>query len=272
MSDAFRNYQVRLPIQDVNGIKLPVLGFSLGSAFEGKVPLKEQYKRRNYYFLGWVRRGSIEARIENKRLQLTAGQAIVLPSMTTSGFVSPRPCQRYQLKFAGTAVSAVLEGLGIEVGRPLQAGPPPTAVFTRLYRALSDVRPRGEIEASGCTYEILARLAIQQTGTGTSTLVEKALAVIEADWPDEDLNVSSLARRLGVHRTLLAQRFGAEVALPPSAYLREVRVRQALSLLEGSTIPVTEVARRCGCPDSTQFSRLIRRETGRSPREIRAGE
>jgi AraC-like DNA-binding protein len=252
-------------------LRLPVFGFSLWYVDGTDVPDAEKFKWRQYYLLAWVGRGGLQAMRDDERWDMASGQAIVLPPGSCSGFSAGRSCAWYQMKFGGTEVAGILDNLGVTVGKPFRAGPPPAEALERLRRALADVTPVGALQASSAAYDILAHLPMQWMRGGKSHLVERALAMMHAGWSDGSLNVSTLADRLGVHRTLLPQRFRSEVGVSPSRYLRRIRVRQALALLEGSLVPMAEVARRCGYADSSQFSRLIRRETGRSPREIRTG-
>jgi transcriptional regulator GlxA family with amidase domain len=53
-------------------------------------------------------------------------------------------------------------------------------------------------------------------------------------------------------------------------YIRRLRTERARHLLVNSTLPVKAVAVQVGLPDLQQFNKVIRRELGRSPREVRA--
>lgn len=265
------SYNARMPIVNMAAIPLPVLGFSLWCYRGLDTAPADQRKQRPYFMLAWVEKGELTACSNDALHVVRSGEAILLPSGAVTGFLGGQACERYQMKFGGAAVEVVLDGLGLAVGVPVPAGTPPPASFLRLHQALQDVTDQGALSASHCTYEILARLAMQGRATTASPLVAQALGHIERAWSDPALDVQGLARVLGVHRALLSERFREEVGLPPSAYLRAVRLRQALSLLEETAVPIAEVARRCALGGKTQFSRFIRRETGRSPREIRRG-
>jgi len=53
-------------------------------------------------------------------------------------------------------------------------------------------------------------------------------------------------------------------------YVRWVRMGKARTILQKYHLPVGEVAKRCGYPDSDYFSRLFRRQFGLTPGEYRA--
>lgn len=263
------HYQVRAPLFDQESLRLPILCFSLGY-LAGKGPDEaREIKRRGYHMLGWVEEGNLKAVAAAQEHELTAGQALVLPADAVTGFLVRAPCRRYILKFRGTAVPAILKEFGMQEGQVLSVGAPPFAVFDRVRRALMDVSPVGAMQASVGAYEILARVSRQRHRPSRHPLVAQALAVIERDWSDPALNVKALAQRLGVHRTLLAQHFKADVGLSPGASLRRCRIREALSMLESTELRIAEIGKRCGYPDATQFARLIRKAAGISPRQVR---
>ncbi|WP_207767621.1 helix-turn-helix transcriptional regulator [Lelliottia aquatilis] len=53
-------------------------------------------------------------------------------------------------------------------------------------------------------------------------------------------------------------------------YVRWVRMAKARTILQKYHLPVSEVAKRCGYPDSDYFCRLFRRQFGLTPGEYRA--
>jgi transcriptional regulator GlxA family with amidase domain len=58
--------------------------------------------------------------------------------------------------------------------------------------------------------------------------------------------------------------------MSPVAFLQRLRVEQATELLETTRLAVEEIARRVGYAEPTTLRRLLRRETGGRPSELRA--
>jgi transcriptional regulator GlxA family with amidase domain len=52
--------------------------------------------------------------------------------------------------------------------------------------------------------------------------------------------------------------------------VRRLRVEQAVHLLETTRTPVDQLAAQLGYADPAAFRRLVRRETGESPRRLRS--
>ena len=268
MTSTNENWNLRRPVGQVQEFVLPVLGYSISHAVELRRP---DVKWRDYYLLIWLAAGRAAAVLDDAELALAADDVVLLPPACVTGLRPGEGCRRYLLKLAGAAVPAVLDGLGLRPGRVYAAGPPPAALYERLHAALDDITPSGEIHAGACTYELLSEVAARRHRREHSPLIDQALHLIDQQWSDAILNVTALAGLLGVHRTLLAQRFKAQTGLSPGAYLRRYRVRRALELLQDEDLSIAAVGRRCGYPEPCQFARVVRRLTGRSPRELRAG-
>lgn len=74
-----------------------------------------------------------------------------------------------------------------------------------------------------------------------------------------------LARRVGVSRTVMAERFTDRVGMPPMTYLRNWRMQVAAGLLAGSAYTLLRIATRVGYESEAAFSRAFKRTTGVSP-------
>lgn len=85
----------------------------------------------------------------------------------------------------------------------------------------------------------------------------------------EDLTLRDLARHAGVSPEHLVRLFRKYENTTPIQYLWECRMRRAVELLVNTGLSVGEVAQACGFKTSQHFARLIKKETGRSPSEIR---
>ena len=99
--------------------------------------------------------------------------------------------------------------------------------------------------------------------------VEEALKYIEANY-SEAVTIQDLANWLGLERTYLYRLFKSMVGMSPQAYLLDVRIRQACTLLTHSDLTITNVARSVGYEDSLYFSRLFRRKKGQTPSQYRS--
>jgi AraC family transcriptional regulator of adaptative response / methylphosphotriester-DNA alkyltransferase methyltransferase len=100
-------------------------------------------------------------------------------------------------------------------------------------------------------------------------LLAEATLALDARHPDPALGLDDVAREIATSNRQL-QRVFAELAA--SAFrdeLAAVRMQNGAVLLQTTTLPVTEVARRVGYRQAAQFAKAFRREHGVSPSGLR---
>ncbi len=117
------------------------------------------------------------------------------------------------------------------------------------------------------------RLMDQLSGrmvNSTQTLLEKAKAYIEQNYPDPELTVQKLADHLFISASYLSLIFKKEAGQTFLKYLIAIRLDAAKALLMSPDIKVTEVAEKVGYPDVSYFSYFFKKNFGISPREFRS--
>jgi len=253
------------------GARLPVRLIAVGRRLvedDGR----DVVKRRAYHQLFWVASGSARLTIDGRTRSLEAGRAFITPAGTVNGVrEAGAGSVVYSLKFDGSAAAAILAGFGLRASKVYAAGEPPALLFERMRTGLSLPGPRGELAGGAALYEMLSALAERRRVTVPKhgRVVRRALDVVDRELGDPGLNVTTLARRVGVHRSLLAERFSSELGIAPKEYITSLRLRRAVELLQRGDEPVAGVAAACGYENPAYFSRLVRRATGMSPSEIR---
>jgi transcriptional regulator GlxA family with amidase domain len=103
----------------------------------------------------------------------------------------------------------------------------------------------------------------------SDSIVHKAMLLLEQKL-HESLPIEALCGALNVGRRALERRFQADVGISPAEYRQRLRLERARWLLQNSDLDVTGVALECGFQDSAHFARLVKRELGACPREVRA--
>ena len=84
------------------------------------------------------------------------------------------------------------------------------------------------------------------------------------------VGVKTLAAEAGVSREHYSRVFKTRVGQTPAAFLRARRLQAADELLRTTTLPVAEVALRCGFTSARHLSDAYRARHGRSPQTVRA--
>ncbi len=98
--------------------------------------------------------------------------------------------------------------------------------------------------------------------------LRRALDFMHANLAD-DLTLVQLAKIAGLGPTQFTRTFRAAVGEPPYRYLVRLRVDHARQLLERTSLPITDVAFRCGFDQANHFAIMFRKVTGLTPRAYR---
>lgn len=101
--------------------------------------------------------------------------------------------------------------------------------------------------------------------------VLRAKAFIDANF-GRQITVSDVADAAYVSRQHLTTIFSKHFGLTPARYIWHVRASRGAAMLMQSGTPIAKIAFECGYQDPFHFSRQIRREFGKTPREMRAGK
>lgn len=93
------------------------------------------------------------------------------------------------------------------------------------------------------------------------------------DWLPEhlvdDLSVPALARRVDLSERQLSRRFRSEVGASPAQHVETLRLDVACRLLETTSDPIEEIARRCGFGTPATMNRVFRRRLNTTPGDHR---
>lgn len=115
---------------------------------------------------------------------------------------------------------------------------------------------------------------LRRESTGTSgdrdPVVAKALHLIDGP-VDADLTVDELAKRVGVSRRKLEQRFRKITGGTPHSAILDRRITEAKRLLESGSESISDVGQACGFSSVHYFTTAFSREVGESPGAYRRG-
>ncbi len=102
----------------------------------------------------------------------------------------------------------------------------------------------------------------------TDRVVHNAMLLLEQQLRSS-ATVAELCGPLGIGRRQLERKFQQDVGLSPAEYRQRLRLDRARWLLQNTDLEITAVALECGFQGSAQFSRVVRKAMGLSPREVR---
>ena len=131
---------------------------------------------------------------------------------------------------------------------------------------------RYELKCSGILLQLLAEIAfLSENGNGISAGEKLAESIIDylANHYSESLNINAIGANFGYHPNYLNQIFIKYTGKSVYAYLQELRITQAIRLLETSNMSISEIGAACGFADRAHFSRYFKQKTGRTPKAFR---
>jgi AraC-like DNA-binding protein len=99
-------------------------------------------------------------------------------------------------------------------------------------------------------------------------IIGQALALLHKE-PANAWTISNLARRVGLSRTRLAERFRHFLGESPMAYLAQWRLKLGAEILQSTENSVAEVAAAVGYGSEAAFNRAFKREFDCPPAQFR---
>lgn len=98
--------------------------------------------------------------------------------------------------------------------------------------------------------------------------IDLAVAFIDAQL-HQPLSLNQIAASAFVTPQHLTRLFRANLGITPAKYLWQERTRRGIELLSSTGLTFAEISLQLGFQSPFHFSRLVRKSTGKSPRELR---
>jgi TolB-like protein/AraC-like DNA-binding protein/Tfp pilus assembly protein PilF len=98
--------------------------------------------------------------------------------------------------------------------------------------------------------------------------LKRITEIIEKNLSDERFGVSELAREAGMSRSNLLRKVKSLAKLSVSLFIRQVRLKNAMEMLEEHSLNVSEVSYRVGFSSTSYFIKCFREHYGYPPGEV----
>ena len=100
----------------------------------------------------------------------------------------------------------------------------------------------------------------------TEDVVSKIIALTNDRFSEPSLSISTIAAELGYDAKYLSSLFKKKKNLPYTQYLRDLRIKHAIFLMEEGVVSVKNVALLSGFGDALYFSKIFTKAEGISPK------
>ena len=97
--------------------------------------------------------------------------------------------------------------------------------------------------------------------------IQKAIKTVEERISDSDFSVEELGKELGMSRSFLYKKLMAITGVGPAEFIRTIRVKRGMALLERSQMQISEIAYQVGFNSLKSFTMNFKAEYGMTPSE-----
>ena len=116
--------------------------------------------------------------------------------------------------------------------------------------------------------ERLLKLDLKDTMPADCNLVRR-LTTYCAEHFCEDIDVDKGCKAAFVSKRYVSKIFAEKVGCSFRDYINRLRISHAISLMENSSMKITDAMYECGFKNQSTFNRVFLEETGYSPREFK---
>lgn len=102
-----------------------------------------------------------------------------------------------------------------------------------------------------------------------NNIVKRACELLQKN---EKLTVEQIAKKCAVSASLLRQLFAKKFGISPIQYRMNIKMRQAMYLIESTDMTVSEIAEHLSFFDAAYFCKVFRAHTGMTPKQYANGK
>ncbi len=95
--------------------------------------------------------------------------------------------------------------------------------------------------------------------------MKQSIAFFEDNIGNRNFVVEDLARHLGMSRTAYYSKMKSITGLSPIDFIKQMRIKKALKLMDTSSLSITDIAYKVGFSDPKYFSKCFKAEMGMTP-------
>jgi AraC-like DNA-binding protein len=210
------------------------------------------------------------------RREVPAGHAMLFAHGEDSRYGFPAGASEpYRLRFLGFApgfLRGLLDHLRQSFGSVVRipARSPAEVLFTELFERFHERSFVDRLQQAQLLSALLLELYRSQVSVQREEdPIEYGVHLLR-DHYRSPVNLKTLADRCGVSREHFSREFRRRFRTSPSKLLRQLRLTQACSMLQGTDMPVEEVALACGFTSSHSFGRVFRQHYRLQPSVYRS--
>lgn len=210
-----------------------------------------------------IKSGSGSFIIDGAVLDFSAGD-LLFTFTGEDSFVKSDICEYIYISFEGTRSDELFRRFGINKGNRIFKG------YDGMIPLWQDSLSRAseiniDLAAEGVLLYAFSRLS--NVTDEQSKVINTVIEMTEDGFSDPSLSISSIASELSYNPKYLSHLFKSQVGINYSEYLRNTRIKYAVTLFDSGVDSVKNVAALSGFSDPLYFSSVFKKTVGVSPKE-----
>ena len=99
--------------------------------------------------------------------------------------------------------------------------------------------------------------------------MQQVMEIMEKEMDNSELTIEEFAQKLGLGRTVFYQKLKSIIGLSPVDFIREIRIKRAVQLIDSGEYNFSQVAYMTGFNDPKYFSKCFKKQVGMTPSEYK---
>jgi len=238
---------------------------------------------RNDYYMMYLTGGTLSVATgdSGETVVLTPGHLFIIPPHTFFRYepIGTDPIQYLWVHFTGYGAANLLTDCSLPLRMPCNIGFPYEAEekFHALFKAFlcrDSCMDTATVSRLMDICVLFGRsLRMKKENTSSTVLKSSNRLYVSLTYIHENLSgplsISVLAEMENLGLTRYRTLFHEIMGISPLAYIKNLRIQQAVTLLQQTNFPIADIASSVGYEDPLYFSRVFRRTYGISPTEYR---
>lgn len=216
---------------------------------------------------------------DNQMYRVEAGEAFFIKIPDDSKYYYPSGMkedndgwQILYIHFEGTAVKPYYEKVVQKTGKLLALSYNSSAIqyLLNFHEQLKNGMRLKPLMGSETVFHFLSLLCrtVVYNHENYSTRTRLAIDEMENNFSSLD-GIDALAYKLGVSLSHFTREFTKETGINPIRYLTNIRIQNAMDMLQNTELSINEIASQCGFSCGNYFSKIFKKNTQLSPNQFR---
>ena len=229
---------------------------------------------RDYYLIHYILEGKGIFQFGKKIYQLSKGQCFLICPKDITFYKADAefPWHYIWIAFSGEKAELLLKRAGLSAENPIFSGAGITAIFENLNIEIQSEYIKNtnlSYYLLSKIYELLHHLSISEPkGNLIDQYIDKVKNYVTALY-SQDISIERLALFCNLDRRYLCRIFKAKTGLTLQQYLLKTRLEKAYTLVVTTELSISDISRSVGYRDLYNFSRMFKKQYGKSPLILR---